>query len=40
MVAALPAPMGMPPVAPSLSDPDQAVEVLAQCELRLAAAYK
>jgi hypothetical protein len=40
MVTALPAPPGQPPVPLTLSDPDQAVEVMAQCEQRLTKAYK
>ncbi|GAX82796.1 hypothetical protein CEUSTIGMA_g10222.t1 [Chlamydomonas eustigma] len=40
MVTTLPAPTGQPPVPLSLSDPDQAVEVVAQCEQRLIKAYK
>lgn len=42
LVSALPAPEGVPPLmAPgSLSDPEQVLEVLAQCEGRLLAGYK
>ena len=42
MVSALPTPSGQPPLAPSAlgADPEQAVEMVAQCGLRLASAYK
>lgn len=42
MVSSLPTPSGHPPHAPSAlsSDPEQAVEMVAQCEVRLTSAYK